>query len=74
MEKRKHFGNRSKPKLERIIVSDSEGNKFKRNNLLTNAACGFGKVQQRGKNLIYTVGNDKEGYVEYFIINASLPQ
>jgi hypothetical protein len=71
MEQKKFIPNQTK-KIERVVVCDSTGNEFKRNNLLTNAKRGLGKAVQVGKDLSYTIGNDSEGYIEYFILNATI--
>ena len=58
-------------KAKQIIVGESQ--KERRANLLANAASGLGKCRQVGRNLSYTVGNDREGYIEYVIVNAINP-
>jgi hypothetical protein len=66
--------NQQKPvKFERIIVRNCKEYEFKRNNLLTNAVRGLGKAVQVGDNVSYTIGNDREGYIEYVILNAKIP-
>lgn len=57
---------------KRIIITEND--EFRRNNLLKNAEYGLGKVEQIGKNLLYTVGSEEHGFTEYLIINASLPE
>lgn len=71
MNQRKHPGNSNK-KPVRIIVGNAPENQFRRNNLLINAERGLGKAIQVGKHLSYVIGNDNEGYIEYFILNATL--
>ena len=57
-------------KPTRIIIGKSD--EQRRNNLLTNASQGLGKVEQKGKHLSYIIGNDDDGYIEYLILNALL--
>ena len=45
----------------------------RRNNLLRNAELGMGKAVQKGKHLLYTVGSVEYGFIEYLIVDASLP-
>jgi hypothetical protein len=61
---------RRPPRREKVIIGETDF--LRREKLLANAEYGLGKVEQRGKNLHYTVGNDDFGYVEYLIINASI--
>lgn len=63
-----------KPKTERVVIGNSDAFKKERTNLLANAEMGYGKAEQRGKHLLYTVGSDQFGYIEYLILNASLPE
>ena len=76
MDQRKPFkgqNNQNQNKLtpEKIIIGTS--NTFRRNNLLTNASRGLGKAVQSGDHVSYIVGNDREGYIEYIILNATIP-
>jgi hypothetical protein len=61
----------NKPRYEKIIIGVSDTHR--REKLLLNAECGLGTAVQRGRHLSYTVGNDDFGYVEYFILYASIP-
>ena len=67
---RKPFKRRP-PRREKVIIGETDF--LRREKLLKNAEYGLGKVEQRGKHLHYTVGNEDFGYVEYLIVNASLP-
>lgn len=64
---------RHQRRTERIVIGESDAFKRQRLNLLANAEMGFGRAVQRGKHLLYTVGSEQFGYVEYLILNANLP-
>lgn len=78
MDNRKPFTDNRKPKFlekkktERVVVGKGDMNK--RENLLKNAEYGYGKVEQRGNHLLYTVGSEDYGFIEYLILDAKLPQ
>lgn len=57
----------------KIIIGKAD--KERRANLLKNAEYGMGKVERRGNHLIYTVGSEEYGFIQYLIIDAanSLP-
>lgn len=64
-----------KPKeTERVIIGESEAFSKQRANLLANAEYGIGTVDQRGKHLLYTVGSEQFGFIEYLILNAKNPR
>ena len=76
MDQRKPFkgqNNQNQNKLtpEKIIIGTSDT--FRRNTLLTNASRGLSKAVQSGDHVSYIVGNDREGYIEYIILNATIP-
>ena len=62
---------RRPPRKEKVIIGETDF--LRREKLLANAEYGLGKVEQRGKHLHYTVGNEDFGFVEYLIVNAHLP-
>ncbi len=57
----------------KIIIGNADADR--RKNLLLNAEYGLGKVERRGDHLIYTVGSEDYGFIQYVILNAatSLP-
>jgi hypothetical protein len=61
----------SKPVTEKSTIGmfDEE----KRNHLLQNIKLGIGKAIQSGNDVIYTIGNDTDGFFEITILNSSLP-
>jgi hypothetical protein len=69
--KKKPFKRRP-PRKEKVIIGEAD--LLRREKLLKNAEYGLGKIEQRGKHLHYTVGNEDFGFVEYLIVNASLPK
>jgi hypothetical protein len=70
-DKKKPFKRRT-PKKERVVIGENDF--LRREKLLKNAEYELGKVEQRGKHLLYTVGNEDFGFVEYLIVNAKLPK
>ena len=57
----------------KIIIG--KGDAERRANLLKNAEYGLGKVERRGNHLVYTVGSEEYGFIQYLILDAatSLP-
>jgi len=57
----------------KIVIGNADADR--RKNLLLNAEYGFGKVERRGNHLLYTVGSEEYGFIQYIILNAatSLP-
>ena len=66
-----HKGHHQKKETERVIVAKSDT--FRRGNLLKNAELGFGNVKQLGPHILYTVGSELFGFVEYLILEATVP-
>lgn len=56
----------------RIIIVGKE-DQPRRNNLLINAGYGLGKLEQKGKDLYYTVGTPDYGFLTYILVNTILP-
>ena len=65
---------RQPKRTERIVIGNSDAFARERMNLLHNAEYGYGKTVQKGEHLLYTVGSEQFGYVEYLILNAKLPE
>lgn len=74
MNQRKQPVNPVSKKPTRYIIGHSPENKFRRDNLMTNASRGLGKIEQKGKHLSYIVGNDEDGYIEYLILHTTIEQ
>jgi len=53
----------------KIVIGNADPDR--RKNLLLNAEYGLGKVERRGNHLIYTVGSDEYGYIQYVILDAA---
>lgn len=61
-------------KVRTLRIRIGEADKDRRANLLQNAIDRVGKVEQRGDDIILTVGSEAYEYVEYTIIDAKLPE
>jgi len=61
-------------KVRTLRITIGKADKDRRANLIQNAVDRVGKVEQRGDNLILTVGSEAYEYVEYTIIDAKLPE
>jgi len=57
----------------KIVIGNADAQR--RANLLKNAEYGLGKVERRGNHLVYTVGSEEYGFIQYLILGAanSLP-
>ena len=53
----------------KIVIGNADPNR--RKNLLLNAELGLGKVEKRGNHLLYTVGSEEYGFIQYIILNAA---
>jgi hypothetical protein len=63
-----------KPKTERVVIGNSDAFLRERTNLLTNIEVGYGKVRPYGKHVMFTVGSEQFGYVEYLLLDTVLPE
>lgn len=72
-DKKKQVKNQ-KAKTERVVIGNSDAFARERHNLLANIEVGYGKVRPYGKHVMFTVGSDMFGYVEYLLLNTTLPE
>ncbi len=60
-------------KTERVVIGNSQVFAQQRLNLLANIEYGYGKVRPYGKHVMFTVGSEQNGFVEYLLLNTVLP-
>ena len=61
-------------KIERVIIGASDVFATQRENLFANIEAGQGKVKPYGRHILFTVGSEQFGFVEYLILHATIPQ
>ena len=64
---------RQKAKTDRVVIGSSDAFIKQRTNLLANIEYGYGRVRPYGKHVMFTVGSEQFGYIEYLLLNTTLP-
>lgn len=71
-DQKKQVRHQKHSKTERVIIGNSDAFSRERKNLLANIENGYGKVRPHGNHVMFTVGSEQFGFIEYLLLNTVL--